>query len=272
MRFQNYITENINTKGITNNDILYIYKPIKKYIDSIYKPFKNKDYGLLYKNIDKILSIKKKIRTKDKQEIIILGVIDSKELKSNVCKKSHNIKPIKIYVGFPSRSVSYQAIFDYIVVGIPIKVLERIKSIENREYIEDDNINDKIITVVSPMYIQQTITHELSHWMDDALHNKHYTKRDKLWMKKNFDKQYDPLHMYKKTKWEESKTEIEALISEIELYRRTLTKDEWNIMTLDDLLINLKGMNSFSIIDNTNTRKMILKRLHREKLLGKNMR
>ena len=125
----------------------------------------------------------------------------------------------------------------------------------------------KIITEFKEERIKGSIHHELSHWIDDTLHNQHIKKRLKKAQELGTkDKKNEPMNA--------SKLEIQAQIHNIkQLYNKY--RDIWDRLSFEDL-INLSPTlsaiyNSFSNEIRNKWIRNIKTRMYREGLLGKKM-
>ena len=127
--------------------------------------------------------------------------------------------------------------------------------------------DDRIISEFTEEKVKGSIHHELSHWIDDTLHNQHIKRRlikaKELGTK---NKKNEPINS--------SKLEIQAQIHNIkQLYNKY--RDIWNTLSFEDL-INLSPTlnalyNSFNYEIRHKWVKNIKTRMYREGLLGKKM-
>lgn len=198
--------------------------------------------------------------------------MSSSQLVSKSARAAHAIKPITIHAGvFPSPS--YDPIDNRINLTFNPQVLDIIRQ-GTQETLPKDQIR-RFNSETSPNKMKATIAHELSHWMNDALHNSHIEKI--VDMAHEF---HDP-SILKLGKEDVNMThfEIDAQIHGIKALKQQYTTAQWNKMTLKDV------MELYPPIDGTwrsTTRygkevvgiwkKLLLKRMAREKILGKNMR
>ncbi len=126
--------------------------------------------------------------------------------------------------------------------------------------------------------IKGSIYHELSHWLDDTLHNKHITnlhkKAEEMYV---FGNKSKALSMLKLGDENVGSTyyEINAQIHSIKQLKR-IYKKVWDTLSFDDMLQLDGGIkavyDALSYTDLKKWKKKILLRLHREKLLGKLMK
>lgn len=119
-----------------------------------------------------------------------------------------------------------------------------------------------------------TLHHELIHWLDDSLHDMFITK--KLLATKN--KPYlKPKILYQKhSRPANSPIEINAIIGNIKEIRNSMSREEWDKLSLTSMFALNPSLESIlhngSYEEYNSLKKEVLKRLHREDLLGKNMK
>ena len=132
--------------------------------------------------------------------------------------------------------------------------------------------------------VRGSIAHELSHWIDDVSHKRHITKMiEKAQMFR--DEQQDQASTTKtllrgKPDIYMTDYEINAVVHAISQLKREFDENKWNTMTFDDLLDSDPALNNtYMRIRDTLTEKdlkewkrTVFSRLHRERLLGRNMR
>jgi len=127
---------------------------------------------------------------------------------------------------------------------------------------------------LSGVKVRGSIAHEVSHWMRDAIHGKQLSK-----MLTRADK--DPRNRAKilhKGMGDDYLTdyEIDAIIHDIVDVRRRYSKDEWDDLTIEDLLDITPTVNITRAKLRGKQRelfmKLILKRMNRERLIGRNMK
>ena len=252
-----------------DNDVDFIYNTIfKKYVNEL----KNKTF---FKNLDKFYPL---LYTTG----FLFDSIGSEILKDANSKFAHMIKPIYIIGGiFDTDS---KITFDkkiqnrnYIIISIDKKLIELY--IKNNFSFKklSPNVPDRqiqlIVNSLKESYIKSMIYHELSHWLNDTLNNEHISKVVALAKKYNND---DILKL--KTKdIDLTHFEIDAQIHGIKQYKRDNEKI-WDKLTLFQLF---KLYPSLLVIYNSIKKQgteakdiwlqTLVKRMHRENLLGKKM-
>jgi hypothetical protein len=206
--------------------------------------------------------------------------ITSDKLKSKDAKKAHEVNPITIEF-FTSDENAYIPLKHKIVLNINPRVIEMIKDSDGiipASNLLSSNQKMQFQDDVSERRIKATIYYELSHWIDDSLHNFHITKMIKD-VVKNPDETKKIINQDGKTSLS-SYYEINAQIHALKQYKRSIKKDKWDTMTFKD--IETYFTSPSYVADTLATRygkkeykrwkKEILKRMARENLLGKNMK
>lgn len=196
----------------------------------------------------------------------------SSEFTSKDAKLAHKINPITIKIGlFPSPA--YQPPSKSIHLTFNMYVLRVLKQ-QAQDAIPDDQ-QQRFKSEMGKDKIIGTISHELSHWISDTLHNKHISKLIDVAMELNSNE------ILKLGKKDVNMTyfEIDAQVHAVKAIKQNHTKKQWDALTIDDLFI------AYPSLHNTGTTlkaygkdilniwlKLLMKRLAREKLLGKKMK
>jgi hypothetical protein len=196
----------------------------------------------------------------------------SATLKSKACQAAHALNPVTIECGINSPGTSYYRIdMKSIWISLPrdpvtMKLIGAQPHPKLRRAFESE---------ISEGKLKATTYHELSHWLNDTLHNYNITKIVNLAaelgnpdIRKLGKKSVDMTHF-----------EIDAQIHGIKAIKKVYRKewDTFDINQVFDYYPSLRavadqlrlsyGEDVFKI-----WYKLILKRMHREKLLGKNMK
>ena len=217
-----------------------------------------------------------------------LQVISSGELTSHDCKLAHILNPIKINV-YSICQPAYLPEDNRIDIGFPPNLSSILlvwmtrpdynKNLKNslqdildsQEYLSgrDRAYNKNILTENS---LIQTFYHELSHWLSDTFHNRNILQGGKkaLSLKKDI-----PQH-YKVPQMIFSPIEFNAYMHGIKVTRKLLGQEKWDEITLDDLFLLYPALYTIELSKDKsythNFKKSLVARMHREGLLGKNMR
>lgn len=203
--------------------------------------------------------------------------INSRELKSRDCKEAHSYNPIDIFLGISKKGSLYypeshridislnESLFNLMILPDWISVFNSFATSKKKLTLSE----------FSEKKIKSTIAHELSHWLNDTLHNYHITDLSKLSTTLNDD------DIFKLKKHHVSLThfEIDAQIHGIKNLKNNCSRT-WDQMTMYSVFINYTSLTQILI---TVTKKYgkdvadvwqknLMKRMARENLLGKNMK
>ena len=232
------------------------------------------------------------ISNKHKSNIFVkkdlkLNTLNSSIFKTKDCKKAHSINPVNIYCGvFEGGSFYNVGRINYTSDPYYIKISLKYEAISyqvlNNFNIDKLRYRDKktIQNDISESRIKSTIYHELSHWLSDTLYNNHLTKL--VTLSKELNKK--DLLLLSNKNIDITYFEIDAQIHAIKNVKRLNDKKfkakKWDDMTLTDLayeysvlkriamdLCSMYGKEVFEV-----WQKALVKRMNREKLLGKNMK
>lgn len=209
------------------------------------------------------------------REIAFLST-DSSELKSEEARKAHAINPILIFIGFPNGLIGshYNALDKYILVS-PNRTF--FKALYKKE---EDSLHKLDKEIFSNEFkierFKQALAHELSHWISDSLHNSHIQK---IIDRANDLNDADYIKLKNKDV-NMTYFEVDALIHAIKELKRQYTQEEWDSLTIRDIMLEYTSMQTIDrrLKDNYGLevaliwQKNILKRMQREGLLGLNMK
>jgi len=205
-------------------------------------------------------------------------VLSSSSLKSDDCKQAHKNMPIKIKCG-ATYDNSYLVGKKEIIVGLPIEVIESLANDTYNYAIKKAKKIDGIFykNLLSVDSIKASIAHELTHWLDDALHNQVFSRNITLDNDDVDDREKDIIKLKNKDVNMEY-FEINAQIHGIKNLK-SKKKQYWNEMTLRDVFIEYSSLRTIALKLYKNYGKEIMnlwqkyltKRMEREKLLGDKM-
>ena len=205
------------------------------------------------------------------------GVIKSSELKSRDCRIAHDLNPIKIQCGllggnfYKPKTKTIQVSLNSNAVNLII--LQKAKSIDDiLSILGSSNQIERFNSEFDAKSLKGSIYHELSHWINDSIHNFHITKM--LKKASELDKisilQRDGSNLF-------TDYEIDAQVHAIKQLKREFNKS-WDLLSWQDI-IQIKP--SFIVIKQQLKRstpkvqkdyhKRMIKRSNREQLLGKLM-
>lgn len=220
------------------------------------------------------------------------ATFSSKKLSSNVCKvASKKNESIIIVNRFERGGAFYLPTKKVIVVGMNVHVLKFIsefitrigKPVKFEEILKGfpENRKEDFKKELEISRIKGSIHHELSHWLDDTYHGRFIGKImgrvEELQSIGEIEKAKELISQGKSNvnlTFLEINAQIHAMIQ-----LKRVNKDIWDSLTFDEMLnlsATFQGLkNLFLRIgqkEYQDWKKNILKRMSREKLLGKNMR
>lgn len=254
--FEHYLKEYYFVENVFNidNDVDFIYdKFFKFYIDRF--------------NKENILP-----------DISNYGKIQSKELKSKEAVIANKNNPIIIYCGVFNNS-NYNPNKKEVYISFNIGAIEK--------YSKRFSFSKNDLLTIEKQFeessIKASIYHELSHWLSDSLYNNYLytlimkTKNININDPKRNEKIKKILNSGKMSR-DASYYEVDAQVYAIKQLKRD-NKKEWNNLTFLDLLFMYSPLRKvakdlYNIGENVYKEWVndLFKRLHREKLLGDNMK
>ena len=230
-------------------------------VDLIYDKFFKKDY----EQIKKTESLKHYNPRKYDKSFGITTEI----LQSDLSKKAHKINPCSIIINVsdnhynPHNSIislgpNKNAIDFILNNGVDGEISSVFKYLSTREI---NNIKREF----KPEIIKGSIHHELSHWVDDTLHNRHIKSK----LKPNVtvkDLGVDNINAHY--------LEIQAIIHNVVQLKRE-NEDIWDLLSFSELINMSPSLNSVYNTLKGETKigwiKNLKRRMYREGLLGKEM-
>ena len=189
---------------------------------------------------------------------------DTSILKSPLCVKAHEINPTEIHINYGSNYYRSDQSKELISISVNSNLIDSALGFRTL----DDFIRtyDTAKYDLSEEKIKGSIHHELVHWLDDSLHNRHLSKTISKYYEKNKDK--NNVDVYLKT------FEIQALIHNIKQMRRKY-EDQWDELTFEELVKITPTLyhlyKSFTPEQKVMFTRKIKIRMSREGLLGKKM-
>lgn len=283
MRLQRYLLRE-KTFNISK-DVKYIYdKCFDPLVKELYK-HAGKGKSLDFTNmaaIDKILSGKyssffTKIRSAND---VTYMTIDSDKLPSKQAKESHKLNPVEIRCGAYAYGNFYRPVEADVSAKkslIQLSLHHNALGLILRGDMKQVDVSQLISFYQEfvPSRIKATISHEVSHWMNDTFHNFHISKLLKT------ARELGKPEIIKLHKKDVNMTsfEIDAQIHGIKQLKMQHRKN-WDVLELKDVYLmyaSLRFMGgqlyrAYGKEVGDIWQKMIVKRLAREKLLGKNMK
>ena len=195
---------------------------------------------------------------------------------SKICKEANEKNPCNIIINFDGNKVHnyYKPSENKISISIHKSAVDWVLYDFNgdlRKAASNDK-NGALMQEFSEIKIKSTISHELTHWLDETCNNNSITKElNKI--KTKYAK--DPKYFVGKNNVNSKYFEINAQINAIAQAKKQINDEEWNSMTFDqliNLIISLKTINkTLSQSDKIKWLRNLKTRMYRENLLGKNM-
>ena len=199
-----------------------------------------------------------------------LKVFESSDLKTKDAKAAHLVNPVRIEAGVFNGSF-YKPTEKYMRVGLPINAAHILLTKQDVPENQRIYLNNEM----KETKIKSTIAHELSHWISDSMFGFQITKLIDLAAELNSG---EVLKLHKRDV-DLTYFEVDAIIHGIKALKSKLGNKEWDTLTFEQvgelytaLWSVIKKLGNYGPGVVAIYKKMILKRMHREKLLGKNMR
>lgn len=227
-------------------------------VDNIYDMFFKKD-------CEEILKSKKLTKNMFKEHIYSTDKLESPE-----CIEANKYNPCKILINSLVTGNAYNPLTSIIYLGLGKNLLNFVDNYNGDLTSAFDSLTDttqknNFLNEFKEYKIKSSIYHELVHWIDDTTNNRHIHKKIK--------KQYDtkiPIPMVNNQNFE-----IQSQIHAIYVLKQH-NSDIWNNISFDEM-INL--LPSLTVVKQqmlksglyNNWKRKIIRRMHREGLLGKNM-
>jgi len=237
-------------------------------VNFIYNQYFKKDY-------DEIL--KTGVLTTD---MFLSDITDTSVFTSELSRKAHELNPCKIKINLGGNF--YQPNANLISLGVNRSAVDFIideanGSIEKATKMLDDSQVVSLKREFKESSIKGSIHHEIAHWIDDTLHNRHLTNRLKKANEpvdgvKKKKQNYSPISISTIT----SKMEIEGQIHNIKQLKNRY-ESIWEQLSFDDMIkLSPSLMNISKKLVTVpeiykQWRRNLLVRMHREGLLSKEM-
>lgn len=207
--------------------------------------------------------------------------IDGTELPSKLIRKYAELRPLVIKCGL-SQSPFYQPAegsnhpdYDLIVITPNVDVIQLSYDYADPANLLPSNARTMFSNEVTEHRPKSAIYHELAHWLDDVTRNRHL---EKMLSHASELSRPDLLRLGKKDV-NMTYFEIEGQIHSLKQLKRSFAK-EWDSFTLNDIFVRYTALAHIyltilskygkDVVDIW--QRNLVKRMHREGLLGKNMR
>lgn len=195
------------------------------------------------------------------------GVMSTDNLKSLAARKADAIQPITIQVNMAGKEGNfYQPETSVITLNYHVSAWELAESMGYTAalYSIPTHQEASFKAEFRPEIIKGSIHHELNHWIDDVMHNRHINKHVKKARERGISPQDN-----------EGSLERHSQIHNIVQLKR-VHKNIWNSLSFNDMI---KLSPSFIAITKemsskvfTKWRNLLMRRMHREGLLGASMK
>jgi len=209
------------------------------------------------------------------------NMLISKMHSPNIKKVLMN-NPITIRTGVYPRGSYYSPTENTIYISFNEQVydilIQNISTKKYREMISSSvpiQMHKNFEQELNGIKIKATISHEISHWMRDALHGKQITKMVTRAYEAPVSKRKN---IFSRGTGDDYLTdyEMDALIHGIKQTKRSYDDQEWDTFTLNDLYDIDPSINvlvrGFKGVQKRKFMRMLLTRMNREGLLGKRMK
>lgn len=287
MRLKRYLKEELLLEKTFSigRDVNFIYKEgyFEKFLKEVHK------YKLDPNGVDKLLNksyFKSEIKKIKDGKSVMFTQIKSEQLKSKDCQMAHKLNPCIIDCGVftdgswyrPKKVIHMLGAKDFNYSHIQVSLHHNAFNIAlnfNTDYVPPQEYK-VFVSEFNPVRAKESIAHEISHWLNDTMHNYHIS--DLVVTAQELNRP-DMLKLGKKNV-NMTHFELDAQIHAIKQLKMKYKKDIWNLKTLRDVFIEYAslwsiaqglykehGKEVFNI-----WQKALIKRMDREKLLGKNMR
>lgn len=282
--FAEYLAENLI--DVDKSDIDKIYTPLKSVMKDLTAVW-DRNFKRLQAAQDTVtrIAISRTFSREFKEAISNAGgginqplkIIKSSELKSENAKIAHAANPIEIWVWLVHKSNQYSPQDKRIHICLPDSVY--FSMVDSGVHQVPANLLPSLRSEVSELKYKATIRHELTHWMDDSLHNFHLSKgintaisHLRAGNSKAAQQTYKRMVLGKENDIYMTHIEITPMVNQIAEYKRRVSKKQWDSMTWTDLVVALPSLGGLNYMHGEAWRKKMFDRLSRENLLGPNFR
>lgn len=229
------------------------------------------------------------------QDNYIMAETDTSILEDEDCKKAHAINPVPIYLGLFKYSTygfqtkvdlkadrkSIHATLNNHILKQVFNIRDRVKSVDDIRFLTSAKWFQVLKNDLSENGAKTAIAHELSHWLQDSLHNSYIINM----IKKSHELKDSELMLLRQKTIDMTHFELDAQIHAIKDVKGR-NESKWDQLTLVDVFNLYPSLDQIAreIYNGEKGRgkekdqetlniwlKYLTKRMHREGLLGKNM-
>lgn len=236
-------------------------------------------YAILFKDIVDAIHADQYDFNQLKEKTIYTSV-----LQSPIAKEAHELNPMRItfHTG-ANLYISDENSIEISMSGNAIDLISTYGTLSNTLKQLSHGDRQRLINDISAPRVKGSIYHELSHWVDDTMHNKHITNRQNYVrdMPISYNKQQSHMDQYQGHRFL-SNYEINAQIHSMVAMKNHLPPKIWDQLTFDNMvnrnpsMMHIRTILQDLAVDDASLYKQwkqtILKRMHREDILGNNMR
>ncbi len=201
--------------------------------------------------------------------------LSSNTLKSRHTKQASKIKPVLIEVGVFDGGSFYDTKLNFIQISINKQALKHFMSlgldVQNAEF-DLRKVSNRFLKEFKPATLKGTISHELTHWIDDVLHGEFLTKRVNVARERGIKGLAGKHNNVNHTEFE-----VNSQIHAVKEIKRNLGKREFDKLNWIGLIQQKSSL--MANFDNFKTpddyqifMKKFVSRLHREQLLAKGLK
>lgn len=276
--FRDFITEAL--LDVDARDINMIYAPFAKPFKEIQNAWKKHTGGkiteLTWAELGKwrmereFSEIMNKYGTSGKP----LKVFDSSQLKSKLAQQAHAVNPVKIYTHLIGDGNMYTPTASTIYISLEAGIYYAMSSnLAGVPFHQIHMLKNETLDV----RIKSTIRHELTHWIDDSLHNFYITKAINA-VKKTKEAGGDWQQHLQNRLWAGERDaylaphEITAYVNQIAELKRRIGKAKYEKLTWKELITMIPSIDMSNQKLGADFRRKMFTRMSREGLIGANMR
>jgi len=276
--FREYIAEALLEVDVRDINMIYapFAKPFREMQDAWKKSANGKFTELTWAELEKwrlereFREVMNKYGTSGKP----LKVFESSQLKSDLAKQAHEVNPVTIYTHLIGDGNMYTPTKSTIYISLQAGAYFAMSG--NLAFVPFHQIA-MLRNETLDVRVKSTIRHELTHWLDDSLHNFYITKALKATQQVKQDGG-DWNRTLEKTLYNGEidaylgAHEINAAVNQIAEVKRRISKAKWDKMTYQDLLTMIPSLDVSNERLGAPFRRKLFTRMAREDLLGLNMR
>lgn len=201
---------------------------------------------------------------------------NSGELRSMVAKRAHKVNPVVVTTGIFRDGSYYSPPMKEIKISLNAGAFDILRQVgympDAASAMVGPSVFNRFMNEFSEKNQKATIYHELAHWADDTLHGSHIAKR----LRRARESGDHSSIRGKYTAVTRTPMEMNAQVHAFKVLRQQMGKREYDKLTWGKAMeLNSSFMSNFRNLrdrsDYLKTMKGLLRRLHREGLMGKTL-